>query len=108
MQYLFRLCLCGDRPTNLSQSLSSTVCRFTTEYLWHVRGRDISYCCPWYVFIWMQSAAAAVAAALCVAMLMLLRQQCCCFLLLFVIVCRMTKYIAGSLNLIPVFSLISS
>ena len=29
---------------------------------------------------------------------------CCCLLLLFVIVCRMTKFAAGSLNLIPVFS----
>ena len=29
---------------------------------------------------------------------------CCCFLLLFVIVCRMTKFLTGSLNLIPVFS----
>ena len=40
-------------------------------------------------------------------MLFLLKQQCCCFLLLlllFVIVYRMAKFGAGSLNLIPVFS----
>ena len=46
----------------------------------------------------MQSAAAAAAATLCVAILLLfLLQQ----LLLFVIVCRMAKIVAGSLNLIP-------
>ena len=56
-------------------------------------------------FICIQSAAAA--AALCVPVLMLLQQQCCCFLLLFVIVCRMAKFVAGSLILIPVFSLSS-
>ena len=49
-------------------------------------------------------AAAAAADALCVAMLLLLQQQCCCLLLLFVIVCRMANFVAGSLNLIPVFS----
>ena len=44
--------------------------------------------------------------ALCVAILLLLRQQqqCCCFLLLLVLVCRMAKVVAGSCNLIPVFS----
>ena len=54
----------------------------------------------------LQSAAAAAAAALCVTiiLLLLLHQQCCCFLLLFVIVCRLDKFVAGSLNLIPVFS----
>ena len=37
--------------------------------------------------------------------LLLLRQhQCRCLLPLFVIVCRMAKFVAGSLNLIPVFS----
>ena len=45
---------------------------------------------------------------LSVAILLLLllqqQQQCCCFLLLFIIACRMTKSVAGSLNLIPVFS----
>ena len=42
---------------------------------------------------------------LCVAMLLLrLQQQCRSFLLLFVIVCRMAKIVAGSLNLIPAFS----
>ena len=42
---------------------------------------------------------------LCVAiLLLLLQQQYCCFLQLFVIVCRMTKFIAGLLNLIPVVS----
>ena len=50
-------------------------------------------------------AAAAAAAALSVAiLLLLLQQQCCCFLLMFVIVCRMVKFVAGSLNLTPVFS----
>ena len=52
------------------------------------------------------AAAAAAVAALCVAILLLLLaawQQCCCFLLLFVIVCWMAKFVAGSLNLIPVF-----
>ena len=39
---------------------------------------------------------------LCVAILLL---QVHCFLLLFVIGCRMAKIVAGSLNLIPVFSL---
>ena len=49
-------------------------------------------------------AAAAAAAALSVAiLLLLLQQQCCCFLLMFVIVCRMVKFVAGSLNMIPVF-----
>ena len=38
------------------------------------------------------------------AILPLLQQRCC--LLLFVIVCRMVKFVAGSLNLIPAFSLI--
>ena len=43
---------------------------------------------------------------LCIAILLLLplQQQCCCFLLLLVIVCRIAKFGAGSLNLIPVFS----
>ena len=53
----------------------------------------------------MQCAAAADATvALCVAILLLLlqKQQCCCFLLVF-IVCRMTKFDAGPMNLIPVF-----
>ena len=52
------------------------------------------------------AAAAAAAAALCVALLPLLlqKQQCCCFLLLFVIVCLMAMFVAGTLNLIPVFS----
>ena len=37
-------------------------------------------------------------------LLLFLQQQCCYFLLLFVIVCcRMTNFVAGSLNLIPVF-----
>ena len=62
--------------------------------------REVSFMC-------IQSAAAAAAAgaaALSVAiLLLLLQQQCCCFLLLFVIVCRMAKFVAGSLNLIPVF-----
>ena len=41
---------------------------------------------------------------LCVAVLLLwLQQQCCCFLTLFVIMCRMLKYGAGAINLIPVF-----
>ena len=58
-----------------------------------------------YMHAYVRSAAAAAAAALCVAvlMLLLLQQQCCCFLLmllLFVIVCRMAKLGAGSLNLI--------
>ena len=57
------------------------------------------------LYIQSAAAAAAAAAALCVAiLLLLLQQQCCCFLLLFVIVCRMAKFVAGSLNLIPVFS----
>ena len=43
--------------------------------------------------------AAADATALCVAMLPLLLQ----LLLLFVIVCRMAKIVAGSMNLIQVF-----
>ena len=56
-------------------------------------------------FICIQRAAAAAAASLCVAiLLLLLQQQCCCFLLLFVIVCRMAKLVAGSLNLTLVFS----
>ena len=38
------------------------------------------------------------------AILPLLQQRCC--LLLFVIVCRMVKFVAGSLNLIPAFPLI--
>ena len=51
------------------------------------------------------AAAAAAAAALCVAILLLLQQQqCCCFLLLFVIMCRMAKFVAGPLNLMPVYS----
>ena len=46
---------------------------------------------------------------LCVAiLLLLLRQQCCCFLPLFVIVCRIAKFVAGSLHLIQVFSFSSS
>ena len=57
------------------------------------------------------AAAAAAAAALCAAILPLLllllllaAAACyCCLLLLFVIVCRMTKIVAGKLNLIPVF-----
>ena len=70
------------------------------------------------IFICMQSAtaaavaaaadtdaAAAAAAALSVAiLLLLLQQQCYCFLLLFVIVCRMAKFGAGSLNLPPMLS----
>ena len=41
---------------------------------------------------------------LCVArLLLLLQQQCCCFLLMFVIVCRMAKFGARSLDLIPEF-----
>ena len=43
------------------------------------------------------AAVAAAAAGLCVAILRLLLQQ----LLLFVIVCRMAKMVAGSLNLSP-------
>ena len=50
----------------------------------------------------IQSDAAAAAAR--VALLLLLKQQCCYFLLLFVIVCRMANFVAGSLNMIPVFS----
>ena len=52
------------------------------------------------------AAAAVAAAASCVAnlLLLLLPQQCCCFLLLFVVVQRIVKFVAGSLNLIPVFS----
>ena len=52
-------------------------------------------------FICIQSAAAAAAAAaaaLCVTIM------CCCFLMLCVILCRMAKIVAGSSNLIPVFS----
>ena len=53
----------------------------------------------------MQSAAAAAAATLCVAiLLLLLQQQCCCSLLLFGIVCRIAGFVAGSLDLILVFS----
>ena len=53
-------------------------------------------------FMCIKSAAAAL---LCVAILLLLLQlQCYCILLLFVIVCRIAKFVAGSLNLIPVFS----
>ena len=37
-----------------------------------------------------------------------MHKECCCFLLLFVIVCRMAKFVAGSLNLMPVFSFSSS
>ena len=49
--------------------------------------------------IYMQSAAAAAAAALCVdILLLLLQQKFCCLLPLFVIVCRMAKFGAGSLN----------
>ena len=57
-----------------------------------------------YIYRCMQSAAAAAAAAaLCVdILLLLLKQQCCCSLLLFVIVGRMAKFGASSLNLIPV------
>ena len=55
-------------------------------------------------FICIQSAAAS-AAALCVPiLLLLLMQQCCSFLLLFVIMHRAVKFVAGPLNLIPVFS----
>ena len=55
------------------------------------------------------AAAAAVAAALCVSLLLLLlQQQCCWFLLLFVIVCRMTKYDVGLMNLIPFFLFIQA
>ena len=61
--------------------------------------REVSFMC-------IQSAAAAAAAgaaALSVAiLLLLLQQQCCCFLILYVIVCRIAKFVAGSLNLIPV------
>ena len=46
------------------------------------------------------AAAAAPAAALSAVILLLLLQQ----LLLFVVVCRMAKVVAGSSNLIPVFS----
>ena len=46
-----------------------------------------------------------LAAACCC--LLLLAAACCCLLLLFAIVCRMAKFVAGSLNLIPVFSLYS-
>ena len=50
------------------------------------------------------AAAAAAAAALCVdILLLLLQRQCCCLLLLFVVVCRMARFVAGSLHLIPVF-----
>ena len=45
----------------------------------------------------MKSFAAAAAAALCDAILLLLLYQ----LLLFVILCRIAKFLAGSLNLIP-------
>ena len=46
----------------------------------------------------------AADAALSVAIrLLLLQQQCCCFPLLFVIVCLMANFVAGSLNLTPVF-----
>ena len=44
---------------------------------------------------------------LCVAtriLLLLLQQQCFCFVLSFVIVCWMAKFVAGSMNLIAVFS----
>ena len=59
-------------------------------------------------FICIQNAAAGAAAALCcytavVAAAAVLLQ----LLLLFVIVCRMAKFSAGSLSLIPVFSLSS-
>ena len=40
----------------------------------------------------------------CGVAILLLQQQCWCFLLLFVIVCRMAKFVADLLNLIPVFS----
>ena len=52
------------------------------------------------------AAAAAAAAVLCVAilLLLLLQEQCCCFPLLFVTVCRIAKFVAGPLNLTPVFS----
>ena len=39
----------------------------------------------------------------CYSVLLFLEQLFCCFLLLFVIVYRMAKFIAGSLNLIPVY-----
>ena len=58
-------------------------------------------------YIQSAAAAAAAAAALCVPILLLLQQQCLCFLLLFVIVCRRVKFVASSLNLIPVFYFIS-
>ena len=61
--------------------------------------REVSFIC-----LQNAAAAAAAAAALCVAiLLLLLQQQCLCFLLLFVIVCRRAKFVAVSLNLIPVF-----
>ena len=46
---------------------------------------------------------------LCVAisLLLLQQQQCCCYLLLLVVVCRIAKFVAGSLNLIPLLSLSS-
>ena len=47
--------------------------------------------------LYMKSFAAAAAAALCDAILLLLLYQ----LLLFVILCRIAKFLAGSLNLIP-------
>ena len=42
---------------------------------------------------------------LCVAiiLLLLLQHRCCCFLLLFIVLWRMAKFVAGSLNLIPGF-----
>ena len=63
-----------------------------------------------YVYVYSQDAAAAAAGAVCVAtavpfMRLFLQQRWCCFLLLLFIVCRMVKSGAGSLNLIPVFSL---
>ena len=84
--------------------------------VWHIHNRVVPlgpdipgtrylvlYCCTTYyipcTYLYMQSAAAAAAVAvLCVAILLLfLLQQ----PLLFVIVCRMVKTVAGSLNLIP-------
>ena len=50
------------------------------------------------------AAAAAAAAALCVAMLLLVLQLLLLQLLLFMIVCRTAKFVAGSVNLIPVCS----
>ena len=81
-----------------------TVCGFTTEYLDLIDYNYTVRCCTMYEYVFAYTCHVLLLLLCSSVLLYCLWCSCCCLLLLFVIMCRMAKFVAGPLNLMPVYS----